>query len=174
MRRCRRPWLVAVPLATLGVLAGHALAYWITGTPAGQIHGYLSHLPHVALLLAVLSVGGASLVERGERLALWPFPAVVVAGFVVQEHVERLAHDGSVPFLLDKPFFVVGLAVQALVAVAVWLLARLLLRLVGRTVPLPPRHGSPAEVRHRARSVPVGAAIAGSLGARSPPLGRCR
>ena len=127
-----------MPLATLGVLAGHEIAYALTRTPHEELHGYMSHLPQVALVLTLLSLVGASFVERGSRLALWPYPAVAIVGFVAQEHVERVVHDGSVPFLLDKPFFAVGLAVQVVVAIVVWLIARLLVRIVGRR-----RHSRP-------------------------------
>jgi len=110
------PWLLILPLSCCGVLAAHELAYALTRTPRGETHGYLAHLPQLALLLFVLSLVGATLVERGPRIALWPFPAVALSGFVLQEHLERLAHGGAIPFLLDKPFFLVGFGVQALVA----------------------------------------------------------
>lgn len=133
MHRPLRPWLLITPLSALGVLVGHELAYALTRTPREELHGYLSHLPELGLLLALLTLLGASFVERGARIALWPFPAVAITGFVVQEHVERLAHTGSLPFLLDKPVFLVGLGLQAVVAIVAWLCARLLVRVVGAT-----------------------------------------
>jgi hypothetical protein len=174
VRRTLAPWLLVAPLATLGVLGGHQLAYAVTGTRGGELHSYLGHAPQAALLLTLLSLGGASFVERGGRLALWPFPAVAVLGFVVQEHVERLSHTGSIPFLLDKPFFLVGLAVQAAVALAAWLVARLLVRVAGRPVPERPRATScrPPCPRRPLSFALAGAALGGSLGARSPPLVR--
>lgn len=174
MRRCLTPWLLVIPLGTLGVLAGHEIAYAATGTPHDELHGYMNHLPQVALLLTLLSLVGASFVERRSRLALWPFPAVAMIGFVAQEHLERLAHSGSVPFLLDKPFFLVGLAVQALVAIAAWLLARLLVRIVGHTAASsPPRFaGRPSGSCWPVSTAPAGATVAGVFGARSPPFGR--
>lgn len=131
MRSPLRPWLLITPLSALGVLGGHELAYSLTRTPQQEFHGYLSHLPGACLLLALLTLLGASLVERGARIALWPFPAVAITGFVVQEHLERVAHTGSVPFLLDSPVFVAGLGIQAVVAIIAWLCARLLIRVVG-------------------------------------------
>jgi hypothetical protein len=126
-----RPWLLITPLSLLGVLGGHELTYLLTRTPQRELHEYLGHLPEVCLLLALLTLIGASLVERGARIVLWPFPAVAITGFVVQEHVERIAHTGSVPFLLDSPAFVVGLGIQLVVAIIAFLCARLLIRVVG-------------------------------------------
>lgn len=162
-----------VPLATLGVLAGHEVAYAITATPQEVLHGYLNHLPQVTLLLALLSLVGASFVERGSRLALWPFPAVALVAFAVQEHLERLAHSGSVPFLLDKPFFVVGLLLQAVVAFAAWLLARLLARIVGIAEPRRVRGvGYAADAHLPGDFVPFGRALTGELRPRAPPVDR--
>lgn len=168
-----RPWLLVVPLATLGLLAGHELSYAVTGTPGRELHGYLSHLPQAALLLTLLSLLGATFVERAGRLALWPFPAVAMVGFVAQEHVERLAHGGSVPFLLEKPFFLVGLAAQAVVAIAAWLLARLLARIVGAARPDQHRGiGRATDLRLPAEVVPAVIALAGGRRSRAPPLDR--
>ncbi len=132
MLRSLRPWLLTLPLAAAGTLAGHALAYRAVGIAGDDLHGYLAHLPRLLVLLLVLGLVGASLVEQDARLAAWPFPAVAVAGFVVQEHLERLAHDGSLPVLVGQPVFLLGLALQLPVALLVWILARLLLRVVGR------------------------------------------
>lgn len=133
MRSPLRPWLLIAPLSSLGVLAGHELAYSVTRTPREDLHGYFNHLPGLVLLLAVLTLLGASLVERGARIALWPFPAVVISAFVVQEHAERLAHTGSVPILLGSPVFVVGLGFQVIIAIAAWLCARVLVSAIGST-----------------------------------------
>ncbi len=173
MRRSLRPWLLVVPLATLGVLAGHEIAYALTSTPPEELHGYMSHVPQITLLLTLLSLLGASFVERGRRLARWPFPAVALAGFVAQEHIERLAHDGSVPFLLDKPFFLVGLVVQALIAIAAWLLARLLVHVVGSAQPERNRRvGGPIDLPVPVGVAPVCGAVPGAGGPRAPPLDR--
>jgi hypothetical protein len=128
-----RPWLLITPLSAVGMLVGHELAYAVTRTPQAGLHGYLGHLPEICLFLVLFTLVGASLVERGSRIVLWPFPAVVIAGFVVQEHVERIVHSDSVPFLLDNPVFGIGLGIQVVVAVAAWLCARLLIRVVGST-----------------------------------------
>ncbi len=174
MRRCcLTPWLLVIPLGTLGVVAGHEIAYAATGTPHAELHGYMSHLPQVALLLTLLSLVGASFVERGSRLALWPFPAVAMIGFVAQEHVERLAHTGSVPFLFDKPFFLVGFGMQTLVAIVAWRFARLLVRVVGRAPSSrAPVLGRAAEHDPFPCESLAGVTVSGPLGARAPPLGR--
>jgi hypothetical protein len=166
-----RAWLVVVPLSTLGALGGHRAAYALTGTGGGELHGYLHHAPQVVLLLLVLSLLGAALVERGARVVLWPFPVVVMLAFVLQEHVERLSHTGSFPLLLDQPVFLVGIALQAIVALAAWLVARLLVRALGHagTRPLllrPVRELVAPPITEAFR--PVRAGLLGSC--RAPPL----
>lgn len=121
-----RPWLVVVPLAALGILLGHEAAYAISGAPRESVHAYLHQLPQIALILIVLAAGGAALAGRSARIVFWPYPLVAVSGFVIQEHLERLQHTGSLPFLLDQGFFLVGIAVQCLIACALWVVARLL------------------------------------------------
>ena len=101
----------------------------------GELHGYLAHAPQVALVLTVLSVVGASFVTRDARLALWPFPAVAVTGFVTQEHLEQLQHGGTLPFLLDRPVFLVGVLLQGVVALFAWLVARVFLRVLHTQAP---------------------------------------
>lgn len=171
MRSPVRLWLLITPLSALGVLAGHELAYRLTRTPQQELHGYLGHLPELGLLLALLTLLGASLVERGARIALWPFPALAITGFVVQEHVERVAHTGSVPFLLDKPVFLIGLGLQAVVAIAAWLCARLLVRVVGSTDVPQRRVGvALAEVTFAPLVLPRAAHPAGASRPRAPPV----
>jgi hypothetical protein len=122
-----RVWLAASPLVAVGVLAAHALAYRATGTSAGSLHSYLDHAPQV---LVVLTLVGLAVVVLGGRLQpgrSWPFAAAALAVFAVQEHVERLAHTGDVPWLLTTPVFLVGLLLQLPVALLTWALARWLL-----------------------------------------------
>jgi hypothetical protein len=171
MLRGLSAWLVVVPLSCLGALAGHELAYSLTRTEHEDVHGYLTHAPQLATLLTVLAIVGAAFVNRGSRIALWPFPAVAVSGFVLQEHIERIAHGGSLPFLLDKPFFLVGLALQLVVAMSVWLVARLLVRVVGRrSSPTASRAARAPEVG-RLLHAPLLAQCAHSMARpRAPPL----
>lgn len=169
MPRSLRPWGVILPLALLGVLGGHDLAYRLTGTPRDGLHSYVQHGPQVALILTVLSLFGAALVERGARIALWPFPVVVLTAFVLQEHIERLAHGGSMPFLLDKPYFVLGLVLQTIVAIVAWQVARLLIRAVGKRVVRELRMSLRRVVFAPVRSQARAAATPGGIRSRAPP-----
>lgn len=171
--RALRPWLLVAPLGVAGVFAGHEIAYKLTRTPHDDVHAYATHLPQIAMMLGVLSLVGASFVERGRSIALWPFPAVVMVGFAVQEHLERIAHDGSFPVLVDKPFFLAGLVLQAIVAVAAWLLARLLIRVVGVDGLGPARCvDAVADVAVAVGTVHGAVSRAGTCSPRAPPLGR--
>lgn len=133
-------WLLVTPLAGAGVLAAHAVAYGLTGADPGPEHGYLEHVPQVAGLLACLAVLGLALQERSPRPseARWYLPVAPTA-FVCQEHVERLAHTGQVPWLLTTPCFLVGLALQLPVAVVTVLVVR---RVTG-TLAAPARWSAP-------------------------------
>lgn len=122
-----RVWLAVSPLMAAGVLAAHALAYRLTSTQAGSVHGYLDHAPQVLLVLLVLGVALAGVAARLRVLAAWPFPLTALAAFGVQEHVEQLVHTGRWPWLLGSSAFLVGLLLQVPVALLSWWLARRLL-----------------------------------------------
>jgi len=124
-------WLVVSPVAAAGVLIGHGLAYRLTSTPTDPFHAYLEHAPQVLLILTVAGVILAALGTHANAPPARAFPLVAISTFVVQEHLERLAHSGGVPMLLTSPAFVVGLALQVPVALVAWALARWLLGLVG-------------------------------------------
>jgi hypothetical protein len=121
-------WLVTLPLAAAGVLVGHALAYASTGRDPGALHAYLEHLPQVAAVLATVGLVGLAVQQGSSRRASWPYAIAALAGFAGMEHVEVLAHNGSLPWLLTDTTFLLGLLLQvpiALVCLAVarWLLA---------------------------------------------------
>ena len=163
-------WLAVSPLITAGVLVAHALAYRLTGTGAGPLHAYLDHSPQLLLVLAVAGLALGALAARLRSPAAWPFPVAALATFAVQEHVERLAHTGEVPWLLDSRVFLVGLLLQLPVAVLVWALAR---RLLGALAE--PRVGRPRLPRillliSLPRALLVPAVAAASPRGRSPPL----
>jgi hypothetical protein len=125
MARRMLAWLLVTPLAAVGVLAAHWAAYAVTGTGLGEEHGYLEHAPQVAGLLASLALVGLALQDRSlrPRSAWWVAP-IAPLGFACQEHLERLAHTGALPWLLTSPTFLVGLVLQLPVAVACVLLVR--------------------------------------------------
>jgi hypothetical protein len=119
------------PLAAVGVLVGHALAYALTGVDPGPVHHYLQHAPQVLVILAPVGLLGLACQQRGGTPSLAPFALLGLAGFTVQEHVERLAHTGEVPWLLTSPTFLLGLALQLPVALACLLLARVVIGAIG-------------------------------------------
>jgi hypothetical protein len=123
MRRTRA-WLVLGPVVLGGVLAGHGLAYRLTATPEGAEHGYLGHASQILLVLVLL---GAALTGVGPRAHIpsrWTIPLAALGTFVVQEHVERLVHGGTLPWVLTTPAFLVGLALQLPLALFAWVLTR--------------------------------------------------
>lgn len=122
-----RAWLAVSPIVFAGVLVAHALAYRLTGTPAGSVHAYLDHAPQVLVVLALVGATVAGLAGRLRSPSAWPVAAAALATFVVQEHVERLAHTGELPWLVGSPAFLVGLLLQLPFALLAWALARRLL-----------------------------------------------
>jgi hypothetical protein len=125
MLRRTLAWILVVPLTAAGLLATHALAYELTGTSAGPVHGYLAHAPQVVGVLATLSLVGLALQQRSVgRLSASSFALLAPVGFACQEHLERLVHTGELPWLLTSPAFVLGLAMQVPVALACVLVAR--------------------------------------------------
>jgi hypothetical protein len=145
-----RVWLAVSPLVAAGVVVSHTLAYSLTVTPAGPVHGYLGHAPQLLLVLGIagLALGGLESFRlessplgsaRLRPPGAWPFPAVALATFVVQEHLERYVHTGHVPVLFGSRTFVVGLLLQLPVALVAWALARRLLRALGHAPAGPPR-----------------------------------
>lgn len=131
-------WLVVSPVVAAGVLTGHWLAYQLTATPTEPLHAYLAHAPEVLLIFAAAALLLAALGTSINVPSVRTFPLVGLATFVVQEHLERLAHGGGLPMLLTSPAFVVGLTLQIPVALVAWAVARWLLGLVGDPVPRTP------------------------------------
>jgi ABC-type dipeptide/oligopeptide/nickel transport system permease component len=130
-------WPISLALALGGVLAGHDLAYRLTGTEARELHAYLAHAPQLLLVLALpaalLAVSGT----RGGTVRPAGFAFLGTVAYVAMEHLEQLAH-GGMPWLLESPVFWLGLALQLPFALAAWWVARGLLRLEG-TPAHPPR-----------------------------------
>jgi Zn-dependent protease with chaperone function len=137
-------WLLAVPLTIAASQVGHELAYR-TAAPDAHMrahlleesgHAYLQHLPLALGLVSVLAafaliaqVRAATGRRAGIRLTLVPYAAVPPAVFVLQEHFERLLHDGSFPLgAVAEPTFLLGLLFQLPFALLAFGLARLLIR----------------------------------------------
>jgi hypothetical protein len=124
-------WLVTLVLAAAGTLLGHALSYSLTEQPAGDVHAYLAHAPQLLLLLLTLSVCALAFTRGAASPPAWPFPFLALGAFVVQEHLEQLVHTGELPWLLTRPSFLAGLALQLPLALAAWAVSRRLLRALG-------------------------------------------
>ena len=136
MARRAIPWLLALPLMTVGSLAAHSLAYLLVEPSAAQRgrllestgHGYLSTMPFLLGACGALVLAGtlayATRALRGSTSALpaWPLALVPLVGFTLQEHLERLLSGSAVSPL--EPTFLVGLALQLPFALAALLVAR--------------------------------------------------
>ena len=132
--------IVALPVIASGTFAAHAAAYGLLGAPSEGVHGYLAHVPQVLALLTLPALLAAAVAGRSRSPRAWPFAVAALSAFIIQEHLERLAHSGHLPFLLDRPVFLLGLALQLPFALVAWLGARWLLRVAGgAVVRRPPR-----------------------------------
>ncbi len=139
-RGSSRPSLV-LGLALGGVLLGHTVAYRVllpdaharTLELAASGHGYLSGANVVGLVAAVVALAALFLgrVLNAEEIDLRHLTVRLIgfqmAVFVALEVLERLASGGGVQHL--PAVLLVGLPVQAAVALLVALVARLLLRM---------------------------------------------
>jgi hypothetical protein len=193
VRRSVFAWLVAAALAAMGSLWAHAVAYDLVAAEgaaharllATTGHGYLERLPlvlgvlgAVVLLALVLRVVTARYGRPSASPPAWPFALAPAAGFAVQEHVERLLHDGVFPLAAAlEPTFFVGLLLQVPFALAALLVARALLR--GADLVVRMLGASPAEMRPRARvrvdrprsvELPRRRPLAAHVAGRGPPL----
>lgn len=143
MERRRLAWLVSFPLMAVSSLLAHSASYRLVVSEEGERarlladsgHGYLAFGPLllaasltlVLLGLTALAFEGALGRSRPRSSSSWPFAVLPVLGFVVQEHLERLIHDGGFPFEAAlEPTFLVGVLLQVAFAVAALMLARAL------------------------------------------------
>lgn len=145
-------WLPSLPLAAVGWLAAHSVAYLIVAPDQDQRSQLLSHSGHdylglapviVACAVTLVVAGLALAIHDGlrggprARISVWPVALVPPLGFVVQEHLERLIELNAFPFgAVLEPTFLVGLALQVPFALAAVMLARVVLALghrIGRT-----------------------------------------
>ena len=188
-------WLVVVPLMLAGTEVAHALAYrlvypqaavrWRALAASG--HGYAGWLP------VVLGIGGAVMLvglfsgvvdaarRRSSRpVPAWAFGMLPLAGFTLQEFLERWIAVGGFPWwMVEQPTFRVGLVLQLPFALVALLVARILLRVVERVgLALRERRGRLAVGATSACLRPVSVAAlrlsvlaTGHAGRGPPPLG---
>jgi hypothetical protein len=170
-----------------GWAAAHGLAYQIVvpdGTERRHVlettgHGYFDSAAVVSLCITLVALGLIVCAVQGrvETPAPGLAAALPLGGFVVQEHLERLLHEGAFPFAAaSEPTFVVGLLLQLPFALAALFAARILLvataalvrRLrrtsLGRPLPGP---AVPGPVAHA--SAPRIGLLALGHGQRAPP-----
>ena len=137
-------WSIVVGLAVVGSQVAHGLAYRLAATDSAPYaaeleqtgHGYAAYLP---LILAIATVAVLVPVVAEVRLATigrssgapsrWGFALAPLAIFALQEHFERLAHDGAFPWhAVTERTFIVGVVLQVPFALGGLVVARLLLR----------------------------------------------
>jgi hypothetical protein len=195
MARRRFVWSLSLPLAAIGWIAAHSLAYRLVAPHGAQReqllsetgHGYLGVAPllvacAVTMLLAGLALAiadGARDRARG-RVAAWPVALVPPVGFAVQEHLERAIELGALPLgVALEPVFLVGLALQLPVAAAALLLAHTVLAFghaLGRRVPVaralrpPARRLAPLLLALPEPVLKRPPVLAGGHGQRAPPV----
>lgn len=185
--------MLTLPLAVVGSQVGHALAYRLV-TPDGAErahelaatgHSYLAYAPlalAIGTVMVVLALGVElrHVITGGQvsRPSALSFAVLAPAIFVLQEHFERLLHDGAFPWSAAvESTFVTGLLLQLPFALAAYLVARLLLRVVrsvGRLVALPRPRALRTVVAWPANQVDVPRVVALALGygSRGPPVPR--
>jgi hypothetical protein len=201
MIRRMAAWIIALPLAVASWLGAHCLAYWLVspggaeahmGLHAEHGHAWLGYTPSLAIWALTLVVAGVVLCVgeglRGRRPSDLPvrlFALLPAAGFVVQEHLERLIATGSIPAdLVVEPTFLVGLALQLPFALAALLLTRALYAIgfgLGRTIAgrlalgRPLRYGPPSLLHlPECPTLISPSVLALGHGQRAPPAKRSR
>jgi hypothetical protein len=181
-------WTVAMPLMAAAPVAAHTLDYRLVEPNAGARamllaatgHAYEAWVPLALGALAAAALVGlvssaAELRARAPRHALWPFLVLPSFAFVLQEHLERLIHDGVFPWhAIADPTFAPGFALTMPFGFAAYFAARVILR-VARAVALAFEPSSfpplPALVLERPGSVALVRARLGTTGraTRGPP-----
>jgi hypothetical protein len=187
-------WLLSLPLAAIGWIAGHSLAYVLVaphGAHREQLlaetgHGYLVVAPPLIAACAItvlfaglaLAIGDGMRGQARARAGRWPVALVPPVGFAVQEHLERIIELNAVPLgVALEPAFLVGMALQLPIVAAALLLAHALLAFghaLGRRAALAPATSPPAPSPLRLLTVrepvltrpPI---LAGGHGQRAPP-----
>lgn len=188
------PWLIALPLAVVGTLAGHSVGYWAAVPDAHERahvlastgHGYLDYVPLVLALCGALAALGfvahalAAFRGRdttgGTRIKL--VAALAPGAFVLQELIERYVHDGhlhwqlavSAPFLLGLATQVPFALLAAAIAFALSTAARRVAQAI-RAARLPRPRGTALTLRSwLSVDLPPEPALARGYAGRGPPL----
>ncbi len=189
MPRRLRAFTLVLPLVVAGSLLGHAGGYALAepdrarrAAALGEAgHGYVAEvwLALIAILSVALGVELALGVARGpvrRTVAPWPFALLAPSGFLVQEHVERLAHGADATHALTERSVLIGLALQAPFALAAWALARIALSgsaamgaAVQRSTFAPLPVCGLLHVAVEAPRIPSAGAVAGNTRGRAPP-----
>lgn len=185
-------WLLSLPLTALGALLGHTAAYRLveptgherTELLAGTGHAYLAWWPFVVTAAITVVIAGvwycafeAARCGRVRSGRSWPFAALPVAVFAVQEHVERLSHTGTFPLELAlEPVFLVGLLLQVPFALAALAVGRALVTVACAVAAAlasairRPRGAPPVAALPAAVAVPRLRPLAAGAAGRGPPL----
>jgi hypothetical protein len=142
--RARRhlAWPIALPLAALSALAGHAAGYTVVAPDAHERahllaqtgHGYFAFMPMaVGVLVALAGLGFAAAVMAalrrgpGRSVPTWLVALLPPLAFVVQEHFERYSRHGELVWTTAlEHAFVAGLVLQLPFAMLAALAAQLL------------------------------------------------
>lgn len=186
--------MVCLPFALMGVLTAHNLSYAIVagesaGEQLGQTgHGYFAHIGEgLAFVLAVAFVAMCLDAARGHRHirgrapAAWPFALFGPLAFALQEHVERIAATGEIPWgAAAEPTFVLGIVLQLPFALFAYSFARVILmaarrvaRELARTIATFQRRSCAQVFWHALPTPPrkvLRPAVVGVGGGRAPPL----
>jgi hypothetical protein len=130
-------WLVGLGLLGAGWVTAHTLSFMLVVPAAerGQMlaetgHGYF-RAADLLILCVTITLAGLALSVIGGHAGRAPSPGTLAllppVGFVVQEHIERLAAGGASPaHLVAEPRFLLGLLLQIPFALGALLCARLL------------------------------------------------
>ncbi len=193
MRR-QLPWLISIPLAVVGTLAGHSVGYRAAVPDADERahvlassgHGYLAYAPLVmgfCVALAALGLVAHALAAfrgrestGGTRIKL--VAALAPVAFVLQELIERYVHNGhlqwelavSAPFLLglatQVPFALLAASIACALATAAQQVAQAI-----RAARVPRRLGTSLTFPSRLSvDLPTEPVLARGYAGRGPPL----
>jgi hypothetical protein len=140
--RSRTAWLLTLPLLLVSETVGHAFVVRVFDPHDGRhglfLHAVRDYLEYAHAALAIFLAAAAVLLARRavasfrqvapRPLPSWRLAAIPSLAFLVQEHLEHLAHDGSVGWLTAaEPAVAIGVALQLPCGLlAVWLVRTLL------------------------------------------------